>query len=60
MANGWHYWTWRFGLQCCKHCGIVRRRDENNKPCPGKVRVALRENRTKTGAFGPSDNEARE
>jgi hypothetical protein len=29
----------------CKHCGIVKREDGENKACPGKVRVALRDNR---------------
>lgn len=27
---------------CCSRCGIVRRRDGQNKPCRGRVRVALR------------------
>ncbi len=42
-----HHWIKRFGLTCCQHCGIVRRRDGLNKACPGKVRVVLRENRIK-------------
>lgn len=44
-----HQWFNRFGLTCCKSCGIVKRADGRNKPCPGKVRVELRENRIKNG-----------
>jgi hypothetical protein len=40
-----HAWVQRFGLTCCKRCGIVRRRDGTNKPCSGPVRVELRQNR---------------
>lgn len=29
-------------LYCCKQCGIMRRKDGQNKPCRGKVRVELR------------------
>jgi Zn-finger protein len=29
--------------QCCKDCGIIRRADDTNKPCKGKVRVELRQ-----------------
>lgn len=28
---------------CCRNCGMVRRRDGLNGPCKGRVRVALRE-----------------
>lgn len=38
-------------ITCCQNCGILKRADGKNKPCPGKVRVELRENRIKTGAF---------
>jgi hypothetical protein len=27
----------------CRQCGVVRRRDGQNNPCVGKVRVELRE-----------------
>lgn len=37
-----HLWFERFGLTCCKRCGIVRRRVGLNKPCPGPVRIGLR------------------
>ena len=37
-----HDWHLRFGLTCCKACGIVRRADGKNKPCPGPVRIGLR------------------
>jgi hypothetical protein len=29
-------------LVTCQHCGIVKRADGENKPCPGSVRVELR------------------
>lgn len=41
--HNWHRWK---GLTCCKHCGWLKN-PKGNKPCPGKVRVALRENRLK-------------
>lgn len=47
MTEGDHDWIARFGLTCCRACGIVKRRNGENKPCPGKVRVVLRENRIK-------------
>lgn len=31
-------------LVCCRDCGTVRRRDDKNKPCPGKVGISLRAN----------------
>ena len=37
-----HAWFERFGLTCCKKCGIVRRADGQNSPCPGSVRIGLR------------------
>jgi hypothetical protein len=30
------------GYECCRKCGIVRRSNGKNNPCPGIVRVALR------------------
>lgn len=27
---------------CCTRCGVIRRLDGQNKPCRGRVRVALR------------------
>jgi hypothetical protein len=38
-----HLWFERFGLTCCKRCGIVKRRVGENKPCPGPVRIGLRD-----------------
>jgi hypothetical protein len=43
VVPGEHYWMMFNNLPCCAHCGIVRRRDGKNKPCRGKVRVALRD-----------------
>lgn len=35
------WWFWQ-GIECCKVCGIVWRRDDMNKPCRGPVRIKLR------------------
>ena len=32
-----------WALHVCRNCGIVRRKDGQNKPCRGKVRVELRD-----------------
>lgn len=39
MSHVW--WTWN-GLECCKVCGIVKRRDGKNRPCRGQVKVGPR------------------
>jgi hypothetical protein len=49
-----HVWFERFGLCCCKACGLVRRRDGTSNPCKGPVRVGLR-NRL-TDRFDPDPN----
>lgn len=38
-----HIWAQQFGLTCCLRCGIVKRADGKNKPCPGIVHVELRD-----------------
>jgi hypothetical protein len=38
-----HTWFEKFGLTCCRLCGIVQRHDKSNKPCRGSVHVGLRE-----------------
>lgn len=35
------WWIWQ-GIECCKVCGIVRRKDDKNKPCRGPVKITLR------------------
>jgi hypothetical protein len=40
-SNG-HHWIKAFNLTCCRDCGIVRRADDQNKPCRGLVGIALR------------------
>lgn len=43
-SNG-HRWiapAFMKGKVCCLDCGILRRLDDKNKPCPGVVSVALR------------------
>lgn len=57
VAAGKHHWFKRFGLTCCKHCGIVRRADGLNKPCRGKVRVELRENRIRSAGQSIQDGD---
>jgi hypothetical protein len=52
--DGKHSWFQRFGLTCCKLCGIVRRADGNNSRCPGPVRVGLR-SRVGAERFVPTD-----
>lgn len=47
-----HNWTFYRGLVVCKHCGIVKRRDGENKACRGKTRVALRESRIRSASNG--------
>lgn len=37
-----HDWFHYMTFECCRKCGIVRRRDRKNKPCPGPVRLDLR------------------
>lgn len=42
--DGEHAW-FKFkddNFDCCAKCGIIRRKDDKNKPCPGKVKVTLR------------------
>ena len=40
-SNG-HHWIEAFNLVCCRDCGIVRRADDQNKPCRGVVGVVFR------------------
>lgn len=39
MSHQWHNWH---GLECCRVCGIVRRRDDKNTPCKGPTRIGPR------------------
>lgn len=42
--DGEHAW-FKFkddNFDCCAKCGIIRRKDDKNKPCPGKVKIELR------------------
>lgn len=48
-SNGHKWAEWQFvsmTLVCCNLCGIVRRKDDQNKPCKGVVKVALRDDAT--------------
>jgi rubrerythrin len=31
-----------YDVWMCKHCGILKRADDKNKPCRGPVKVTLR------------------
>jgi len=41
-ACGIHVWFEHDDLEACRNCGVVRREDDGNKPCKGKVALALR------------------
>jgi hypothetical protein len=54
-ASNGHHWISYAGrgsgssaIICCRDCGIVRRADDNNKPCKGVVTV---EPRTAAGSL---------
>lgn len=34
-----HVWHTRFGLECCRDCGIVKRADDMNGPCRGPAKL---------------------
>jgi hypothetical protein len=40
-SNGHRWFDWR-GMICCLDCGYMRRLEDDNKPCKGKVGIALR------------------
>lgn len=42
-SNG-HVWILADWLKhaTCRKCGIIRRDDDKNKPCPGVVEISLR------------------
>jgi hypothetical protein len=29
-----HLWTTKYGFTVCERCGVIRRRDGKNPPCP--------------------------
>lgn len=39
---GEHCWFEFRDMDSCANCGVVRRRDDKNKPCKGIVTVGLR------------------
>ena len=39
---GKHCWFDFHGTPSCANCGVVRRYDDNNKPCRGIVTIGLR------------------
>ena len=44
-VDGGHVWgnvTSLIPGECCRICGVMRRRDRQNKPCKGPVEVTLR------------------
>lgn len=40
-SNG-HHWFKALWFQSCRDCGMIRRTDDQNKPCRGVVRVGPR------------------
>lgn len=41
-SNGHHWLRWR-QFVCCRDCGIIKRQDDNNKPCRGKIGIGFRD-----------------
>lgn len=42
-SNGHRWGHWKTDpFECCRVCGIVRRADDQNKPCHGPSRIELR------------------
>jgi hypothetical protein len=37
-----HKWVKYCGYYVCKMCGLIKRRDNKNSPCNGKVTVSIR------------------
>ena len=52
MAHDWFVHPKFRPLITCRACGVVKQQDGKNKPCPGKVRVELRDNRLRDKADG--------
>lgn len=42
LAAKIHVWTYHGDLECCLHCGVVRRADGQNNPCKGIARIEVR------------------
>ena len=40
-SNG-HKWMVWLGMICCRDCGLLRRPNDDNKPCKGVTKIALR------------------
>jgi hypothetical protein len=40
-SNG-HHWVEQFNLVCCRDCGFIRRHDDQNSPCKGRVGIGIR------------------
>lgn len=37
-----HVWAYHEGHESCRHCGVVRRADDQNNPCKGITRIEVR------------------
>jgi hypothetical protein len=40
-SNG-HKWMDWHGMICCRDCGLLRRPNDDNEPCKGVTKIALR------------------
>jgi hypothetical protein len=40
-SHKWFRWK-KDEFQCCRLCGVVKRSDDRNGPCRGKVKITLR------------------
>jgi hypothetical protein len=50
-SNG-HTWIKWHKMICCRDCGFIRRADDKNKPCRGKVGITLRDEQSREPANG--------
>jgi hypothetical protein len=41
-THAWFKFASADSFDSCAKCGIIRRKDDKNKPCPGIVKVGLR------------------
>lgn len=44
-AKNEHEWISFHGMPTCKNCGTVRRKDGQNRPCKGKVKITTRKSK---------------
>jgi hypothetical protein len=62
LAVGVHDWFRPAFLEydCCRKCGIVRRKDDRNGPCRGRIVLSLRDDYTEGAAILLNRREAQQ